>query len=66
MCIRDSCDTCSSANNCPFDGSYEQLENQLFSPMPAIRNSGNDRNHQRNRPRRSSGGTSAALARPKR
>ena len=55
MCIRDR-----------FEGSYDQLENQLFSPMPALRETGNNRNQQRNRQRRSSGGASAALARPKR
>ena len=60
------CSSCPSANTCPFDGSYDQLENQLFAPMPAIRDSGSDRNPQRNRQRRSSGGTNAAMARPKR
>lgn len=60
------CHSCPSANSCPFEGSYDQLENQLFSPMPAIRETGNNRNQQRNRQRRSSGGASAALARPKR
>ena len=34
--------------------------------MPAIRETGNNRNQQRNRQRPSSGGVSAALARPKR
>ena len=60
------CSRCPSANTCPFDGSYDQLENQLFTPMPAIRDGGNDRNHQRNRQQRNSGGTNAAMARPKR
>ena len=60
------CSRCPSANTCPFDGSYDQLENQLFTPMPAIRDSGNDRNHQRNRQQRNSGGANAAMARPKR
>ena len=60
------CSSCPSANTCPFDGSYDQLENQLFTPMPAIRDGGNDRNHQRNRQQRNSGGTNAAMARPKR
>ena len=60
------CDGCPSAAQCPFDASYDQLESQLFSPMPAIRDSGNDRNHQHNRQRRSSGGSRAAMARPKR
>ena len=60
------CDSCPSANSCPFEGSYDQLENQLFSPMPAIRETGNNRNQQRNRQRRSSGDACAALARPKR
>ena len=78
MCIRDSyffnrgnlerysdgryCESCPSANSCPFEGSYDQLENQLFASMPAVPNSGNNRSRQR----RSSGGASAALARPKR
>ena len=56
------CNSCSSANNCPFEGSYEQLENRLFAPLPAVRDTGSARNRQR----RSSGGASAALARPKR
>ena len=60
------CDSCPSANSCPFEGSYDQLESQLFAPTPAIRETGNNRNQQRNRQRRSSGGASAALARPKR
>ena len=54
------------ANSCPFEGSYDQLENQLFAPMPAIRETGNNRHQQGNRQRRSSRGASAALARPKR
>ena len=56
------CDDCSRVGRCPFDGSYEQLEGQLFAPMPAIRSSANGGNS-RNRRRRSA---SAALARPKR
>ena len=60
------CAGCPCAKSCPFEGSYEQLENQLFAPMPTIRDSGKSRNQQRNRQRRSSGGASAALARPKR
>ena len=63
------CDGCPSANSCPFEGSYDQLENQLFAPMPAIRDNGNGRNRRdgRNRPSgRGSGSGNAALARPKR
>ena len=48
--------------DCPFEGSYDQLESQLFAPMPAIRDTGTGRNRQR----RNGGGASAALARPKR
>ena len=55
------CKGCPSAAHCPFDGSYDQLENQLFAPMPAIRETG----HSRKRQQRRAGG-SAALARPKR
>ena len=64
------CDGCPSADSCPFEGSYDQLENQLFAPMPAIRDGGNGRNRRdrnsrdRNSPSRS--GANAALARPKR
>ena len=65
------CDDCSSVHRCPFDGSYEQLEGQLFAPMPAIRSTGNGRNRRDGRPGNSSvnrgrSGASAALARPKR
>jgi deoxyribodipyrimidine photo-lyase len=31
------CKTCSSANQCPFDASYEQLENTLFAQRAPIR-----------------------------
>ena len=64
------CDGCPSADSCPFEGSYEQLENRLFAPMPTIRDGGNGRNRRdrnsrdRNNPSRS--GANAALARPKR
>jgi deoxyribodipyrimidine photo-lyase len=56
------CEECPSAADCPFEGSYDQLESQLFAPMPAIRDTGTGRNRQR----RNGGGASAALARPKR
>lgn len=32
-----------SEQGCPFDASYEQLEAELFAPMPAIRSGGSDR-----------------------
>tara|TARA_B100000073_G_scaffold306967_1_gene276962 strand:- start:3285 stop:4202 length:918 start_codon:yes stop_codon:yes gene_type:complete len=58
------CKVCSSAEQCPFEGSYDQLENQLFAPQPAIRTNSNRRtNKTRDRGR---GGANAALARPKR
>ncbi len=57
------CKSCASSDRCPFEGSYEQLENRLFAPMPAIRTSANPR---KGRNRRDARGTSAALARPKR
>ncbi|MBL6739230.1 MAG: deoxyribodipyrimidine photo-lyase [Synechococcus sp. BS301-5m-G54] len=57
------CDACPSADNCPFEGSYDQLESQLFAPMPAIRDGGNGPTRRDGRGR---SGASAALARPKR
>jgi len=33
------CQSCSSSRSCPFDGSYEQLEQKLFKVQPAIRES---------------------------
>ena len=63
------CDGCPSANSCPFEGSYDQLENQLFAPMPSIRDNGNDRNRRdrrANNRHQGKGGGNAALARPKR
>ena len=62
------CDGCHSAAQCPFEGSYEQLENQLFAPMPSIRDTGNDRNRRdrrANNRKQDKGGGNAALARPK-
>ena len=32
------CRECSHANRCPFEGSYEQLENQLFAVTAPVRN----------------------------
>ncbi|MGC6482562.1 MAG: FAD-binding domain-containing protein [Synechococcus sp.] len=63
------CADCPSAGCCPFEGSYEQLETQLFAPLPAIRDTGGSRE----RGRRNTGNNSkrqrvsnAATARPKR
>ena len=66
-----NCDDCTSFGRCPFEGSYEQLEGQLFAPMPAIRDTGNGRNRRSGRDRNGSSkrghnGAAAALARPKR
>ena len=43
------CDGCPSANHCPFEGSYDQLENQLFAPMPAIRDGDGPQGRKNNR-----------------
>jgi deoxyribodipyrimidine photo-lyase len=48
-----------SEQGCPFDGSYEQLEAELFAPMPAIRSGGSDRPS-----RRQAGRGSATTANP--
>jgi deoxyribodipyrimidine photo-lyase len=48
---------------CPFDASYEQLEAELFAPMPSIRAVDN-RSRERGRTRQ--GAPSAALSRPTR
>ena len=56
------CQDCPSAGQCPFEGSYDQLENQLFAPQPAIRETGDRRNRRDGRGLRAN----AALARPKR
>ena len=52
---------------CPFEASYEQLEAELFAPMPAIRAVDN-RSRERGRDRNSTrqGAPSAALSRPAR
>ena len=62
------CQNCPSAGQCPFEGSYDQLESQLFAPQPAIRETGDSRNRRQGSRRSGSGqrGASAALARPKR
>lgn len=55
-----------SEQGCPFDASYEQLEAELFAPMPSVR-AGNDRSRERRDPRRrGSPAASAALSRPTR
>jgi deoxyribodipyrimidine photo-lyase len=48
---------------CPFDASYEQLEAELFKPMPSVR-AVESNNRQRSNPRPSGG--NAALSRPSR
>jgi len=64
------CRTCSSSEHCPFEGSYEQLEDQLFANQGAIRDVPPRRS--RNRRQRSgreqnlNGIGHAAMARPKR
>jgi deoxyribodipyrimidine photo-lyase len=55
------CKSCPSADTCPFEGSYDQLESQLFAPQPAIRDVPS-----RGRNSNSRGSASAAFARPKR
>jgi deoxyribodipyrimidine photo-lyase len=70
------CTDCPRSGDCPFDGSYEQLENQLFAPQAAIRDGGDSRNRRgqiRTNNRRTGGNAamarpagSAATARPKR
>lgn len=64
------CRTCSSSEHCPFEGSYEQLEDQLFANQGGIRDvpTRRSRNHQQRSERRQSlkGSGNAAMARPKR
>ena len=74
------CRNCESTERCPFDASYEQLENQLFASQASIRDvpTGRNRNHRdhgdrRQKPKRSSrnqgsqsGWGNAAMARPQR
>jgi len=65
------CTDCPRSGDCPFEGSYEQLENQLFAPQAAIRDGGDNRNRRGSSGRSSSGrtnnrrtGGNAAMARP--
>ena len=64
------CRSCSSSERCPFEGSYEQLEDQLFASQGAIRDvpARRNRNQQQRSGRRQSlnGSGNAAFARPKR
>lgn len=64
------CRTCSSSERCPFEGSYEQLEDQLFANQGAIRDvpPRRNRNHRQRSGRKQSlnGNSHAAMARPKR
>ena len=55
------CKSCPCADTCPFEGSYDQLESQLFAPQPAIRDVPSRRRNGNTR-----GSASAAFARPKR
>ncbi|MEB3158104.1 MAG: FAD-binding domain-containing protein, partial [Synechococcus sp.] len=57
------CTTCSRAETCPFAGSYEQLEQQLFQPLPAIRNTADGTTRDRTNPRNQRG-RRAAFTRP--
>ena len=52
-----------SEEGCPFDASYEQLEAELFKPMPSVR-AVESNNRQRSNTR--SSGANAALSRPSR
>ena len=58
------CRSCPSSERCPFEGSYEQLEHQLFAGQAAIRDVPGRRGRQ-HQGRYKSGGN-AAMARPKR
>ena len=66
------CEDCPSANQCPFEGSYDQLESQLFAAQSSIRDVPNTRrssNHLSNNRRGQQGrgnGARAAMARPQR
>ena len=64
------CRTCSSSERCPFEGSYEQLEDQLFANQGGIRDvpPRRNRNHRQRSGRKQSlnGNGHAAMARPKR
>ena len=64
------CRSCSSSERCPFEGSYEQLEDQLFASQGAIRDvpARRNRNQQQRSGRQQDLNRSghAAMARPKR
>ena len=64
------CRSCSSSERCPFEGSYEQLEDQLFVSQGAIRDvpARRNRNQQQRsgRPQGLNRSGHAAMARPKR
>ena len=64
------CRSCSSSERCPFEGSYEQLEDQLFANQGSIRDvpTRHSHNHQKRSGRQQSLKRSgqAAIARPKR
>ena len=64
------CRSCSSSERCPFEGSYEQLEDQLFASQGAIRDvpARRNRNQQQRsgRPQGLNRSGHAAIARPKR
>jgi len=64
------CRSCSSSERCPFEGSYEQLEDQLFASQGAIRDvpARRNRNQQQRsgRPQGLNRSGHAAMARPKR
>ena len=59
------CNDCHRSDDCPFAGSYEQLETQLFAPQVAIRNGADNRNRRGNaRFNNKRSGGNAAMARP--
>ena len=59
------CNDCHRADDCPFAGSYEQLETQLFAPQVAIRDGADNRNRRSNaRFNNKRSGGNAAMARP--
>ena len=64
------CRSCSNSERCPFEGSYEQLEDQLFASQGAIRDvpARRNRNQQQRsgRPQGLNRSGHAAMARPKR
>ncbi len=59
------CNDCHRSDDCPFAGSYEQLETQLFVPQVAIRDGTDNRNRRVNaRFNNKRSGGNAAMARP--